>query len=70
MAPLVFSSPSLPWGGRVTYLIVNMKAITGYGRLKSDFIPLGSELSAGSMISLLLLSLQGKRLQPSAAKTR
>lgn len=30
----------------------------------------GGELSAGSMISLLLLSLQGKLLWPSAAKTR
>lgn len=48
---LVYSLSSLPWGGRVTYLMVNMKGITGYNRLKSDFILLGSELSTGSTIS-------------------
>lgn len=48
---LVYSLSSLPWGGRVTYLMVNMKGITGYSRLKSEFILLGSELSTGSTIS-------------------
>lgn len=54
--------------GERTPLIVNRRGITGYSRLWFECIPPGSELSTGSLISLLLLPLWGSL--PSADKTR